>query len=730
MAKIQNFQDSTLFLTKSDDRQPVKPSSVALKAIAKAPLNMAIYDDNGLPHEVLGHVINLIRQSYQTYQNQWSWIVDLNDKADTMYWMEMKECRMPELTRAKVSASVFHRVVRRLADGAYLATFSEEMPVKFFPDIGIFDSPEEKQGKAVIADGLNRIALYYMKKSDLKNKAKKSFLNVYKYGNHIVYVPYEYEVSKKRSYQTHDMNEMVSASDGSVVYKHSNSGEISNQPHPPEMFEVEQDVVTKDWVGYYPVDIDKIMLDNRIEDVDRQSVLFWRSDINGPELFAQAKTGIFKNIEMISRLQQFQIYNWQNQAANDRITNAGKTTTDSFSSEMYEHWQVWMLLPKIETKVNSKGEVTDMTWDQNAERIRYVVDIIGDVAGNSVITRFSESPYWGNGVPFISAHSHEDDSGWYHRGLVALLEDNMLQEQVAKGQLMDNRALMMFRPMIRRVGMVKNKDMRITHNTVFDVLQPDALKWMEIPDFTANLNNSITFLKTDSESIAQVPPFFLGEALGGRTSATEFASIRDQSSAPALNDIKNLNMQIMGAWMKKVKEYIPQFLDRKVAVEVAGDNGQQMLVELQAEDFKADMSVEEYAVQEFQNKATMQQIMINLVQVVGNPVFAPYIMTAGFLERFFQQFNSIFPNPEEIIRKDPEVIAQIQAYLHQTAMQQIAEQGGVPPVNSPQALAQGGGQPQGNGVPPGIQGMPIALRAQNQPDAHAMMSTGGQARGM
>lgn len=709
------FADKTLFLSKDTDREDVKPSSVALKAIAKAPLNMAIYDDGGMLHPVADHVLQVARNFYMGYQNQWNPLLEKWKSADNMYWMNQPSTKMPELTRAKISASVFHRVVRRLADGAYLATFSEDMPIKFFPDIGIFDAPSEKKKKSVIAEALNRLLLFYMKKADVKMKAKRSFNFVYRYGNHIIYTPWEYSVEKKRGYQTVDHNQPIKASDGNTVFKHSRTGEVSNYPHNPEMYEVEQDAVTKDGVGYYPLNIDQIFLDNRIEEIDRQSCILWRSDMTRPEIWGQAKAGIFKNIDKITQQQGFQQYNWQNFAELQRIVDAGKTTTDSFNSEMYEHWQVWMMLPKISTTVNKKGEVTDMEWDQDAEPRRYVMDIAGDISGNSVMLRLSESPYWSNGVPFVSGHSHEDDSGWYHRGLIELLENNMIQEQVAKSQLMDNRSLMNFRPLIRQVGRVKNKDMRITHNTVFDVMSPDALKWMEIPDFTANLNNTLEYLKADSEAIAQTPPFFMGQAMGGRTSASEFATIRDQSSAPALNDIKNLNMQLIGGWAKKVKEYVPQFLDKDVAIEVAGPQGEEMLISVRAEDFKADLSVEEFAVQEFQNKSTMQQILINLVQVIANPSIAPFINQAGFLERLFQSFNSIFPNPEEIIRKDPQVMAMIQQYLSQN-----------PPAPQPQ------GPGSGMYMPPGIMGMPVSMKEMitpGQAEAQPQQAAMGAARG-
>lgn len=722
MSKI--VQSNNLFLTADPKKKDVEPSPLAAKAIAKAPPNLAFYDDKDQLHEVCAHVLRLAQQAYSAYQNQWSSLQEKWEKADEMYWMEQKESRLSELTRAKVSASVYHRVVRRLADGAYLASFTDDMPVKFFPDIGTFEPSNTKHRKAVVAEALNRWAQYCMRKTNMKEKSRKSFLNIYKYGNHIVYVPYDFKIEKRKRYEPRDVNKPFKNSLGEISFEHSDTGDISNQPHPPILEEVEYDHIVSDEVGFHPQDIDRCFLDNTIDDLDRQTFFFWRSDITRPELWEEAKAGKFMNINRISQLQQFQQYNWQNQAQNQRITDSGKTATDSYQSEKYERWQVWILMPKLKLKYNKKGEVADYEWDQDGEPRRYVLDVVGDIGNNScIVVRFSESPYWGNGIPFISAHSHEDDSGWWHRGLQELLEDNMIQEQTAKGQLMDNRTMRTFMPTIRLVGRVKNKDMRITHNTTFDVTSPDAIQFMQIPDITGNIENSLRYLKDDSEAVAQTPPFFMGENLGSRTSATEFASIRDQSSAPALNDIKKINMQICGGYMRKLKEYAPQFLDKDVAVQVDGAQGAEALtIMVGPDEFNADMMIEEVSVQEFENKTTARQILLNLVQVVVNPVFAPFLNVGGLLYKILKSFSTIFPNPEEILNTDSDAMELMRKYLAQNPIpEQAAGNQQVPMLGGQPLNPNSGSQP--------INVVPIPENHQGNFEAGPLAALAGQTGG-
>ncbi len=338
-----------------------------------------------------------------------------------------------------------------------------------------------------------------------------------------------------------------------------------------------------------------------------------------------------------------------------------------------------------------------------------------------------------NGIPFIAAHSHEDDCGFYHRGLQELLEDNMIQEQTAKGQLMDCRTLLNFRPLVRLQGRVKNKDMKISHNTVFDVTDMNAIKQLEVSDLTGTISQSLQFLTQESQQLSQTPPFMLGEGLGSRTSATEFAAIRDQSSAPALNDIKNLNMQFSGGYMRKLKEYATQFFDHDVTVPFTtnGAQGEEAMVTIKPEDFNMDMHIEDVSIQEFENKATMRTILLNLGQFIVSPAVAPFINMAGFLTRLFKSFSTAFPNPDEIMNKDPQVMALMQLYLSQKpppggpAADQSVPRGAMP-------TPQPGGPPQ-IGAPVGLQNpSAVALRHSliGYQEGQTAAAAGGQNQGL
>jgi len=664
----EGVDNKDLFLTEDKGRKPVEPLPSALKAKAKAPANLAIYDDNGNLHPVVEHVLKLSRSAYSAYYNQRSALEEKWKLADEMYWMGLKDHRLSELTRAKVSASVFHRVVRRNQDGAYLATFTSDMPVKFAPSIGIFEDSEQKRRKAIVAEALNRVAECHMRKTDLKGKAYSAYHSLYKNGNCIAYVPYDFEVEKKKRWVTVDVSIPVSTEDGSLKYQNADTGEISDSPFPPKLVEEEYDYVCKDETGFHNIPLKDCYLDSRIKELNRQTCFLHRSDITRVEIWTQGESGKYKNIERITELQKFQLFGQDSGFENQVRSDAGQTVVDSMNSEMYERWMSWIMLPMIRVKHNKKGEAIDLEWDQNGKPRRYLMEVIGGLMGNNVVVRFQESPYWSNNIPYLGAHSHEDNIGFYGRGLVNLLEDNYIQETVAKGQLMDNRTLMLFRPMKRIVGRCKTKDMKIVPGKVFDLTSQEGLQEMAYSDFTGTISNTLSYLEEDSEKTAQTPPFTLGENMGSRTSATEFAAIRDSSSAPALNDIKRINMMLAGQYLKKVKEYAPQFLDQDVLIELMGDDGREAIAIIKADDFNADMYVEEVSVQEFENKATMRQMLTNLVQTVTNPIFAPFLNVPGLLSRIFQTFSSVFPNPEEIINKDPNIQLALDQYKSQKTL--------------------------------------------------------------
>lgn len=704
---------NSLFLIADKDRKEPEVSPQAIRAKTRAAPNLALYDDRDLPHPVLAHVIKLAQQAYSAYNDQRSAMQERWDLADDMYWMEQKEHRMPELTLAKVSSSIFHQATRRLTDGAYVATYSDPdgMPVKFMPQINVFEPSDSKQRKALIAQGLNRVALQSMRKTHFREKAYKSYYRIYKYANHIAYVPYDFQIEKRKRWQTIDPNEVVAGGEA-PIFRHKLTGEESLMPHEPVAHEVEYDQIIKDEVGFYPLNIEDCWLDDRIEDLNRQTVFLQRSDITRPEIWAEARAGKFQNVRFITDLQQFQLYGNDQQIYNERKQNAEKITTDSIYSEVYERWKCWMLLPRIKVTQNKKGDVTDLKWDQNGEERRYLVEGIGNLNDKMVTVRFCESPYWSNGIPYIDAHSHNDDSGFYVRGMTEILDDNMLQEQVAKGQLMDNRTLMNRRPLIRMMGRVKNKDCKIGFNTVFDVSERGALEQMQMTDLTGNIKATLDYLRDDSEKLAQTPKFFLGEAAGSRTSATEFSSLRDQGSAPAMNDIAVLNMQLAGGYFRKIKEYAPQFLDKNVFVEDA--TGQP--VEISPDEFEMDMMIQEVSVQSFDNRQTTRQIFINMVSgVLNSPMFAGIANPVGVFEKLFSMFPEITPNPEELLIKNDVTKQLLIEYQQQKAAEQKAA------VNP----GQGGAQPQ-QGEPPNpfVQAL-TAGRAEAQPIQAAMGAAGG-----
>lgn len=704
------------WLRQDTDPAEAPPSPVAVGARAAAPVNLALYDGDS-PNETVEHVRRMIRRSYSALQIQRVALMERWEKADGFYWQQQKEHRMPELTRAKVSASIFYQAVRRLSNGANIATFpsgADKLPVKAIPRANPYEGGEGKQKKALLAEAVNQFAIYSMAKAGIENKRSDAYYRVFKYGNLICYVPWDYEVEKRKRYEPFNPNDVVTGDSGVATYVHKETGETSPQPYPQELREVEYDYVCKDHVGFYPLPIENVWLDDNIDDIDRQPAVLWRSSVTRDEIWRMAKAGLWTNVDKISETNAYQFFNEQSQITQQRRADAGKSTASQEQTELYERWQCWMVLPRLEVKKNSKGEVTYLDWDQNAEPRRYLVEMVGNINEMSaVVVRFCESPYWGNGVPFIKASSHDDDVGFYHRGLTELLDDNMVQEQVAKGQLMDNRTLQNFRPMKRMIGRVRNKDMRITANTVFDVTHEGALTQLDIRDITQTILPSLQYIRDDSEKIAQTPKFMLGDAMGSRTSATEASMIRDSSSAPALNDVKCLNLQLWGGYMKKLMEYLPQFLSNDIA---AGN------LKITPDEFNdLDFQVQEVATTEFENKQMAQQILINLATVVQSPMFAGIINPAAFFTKLCAQFPSVFANPEELLIKAPAVGLLLKEW--QTQQLQAQEQ------------AQPGAQPPSPVAPSGAPTPQTAIGQGLAPDAgmatgDSLAALGGQAGGM
>lgn len=726
-----------------DERKPVELLESGVKAIAKSQPNLAIYDKDGQPHEVLKAIMDLAQNAKYTFE--YGRTAMYNEKwkqMDNFYWMEEKQSRLPELTRAKVCGSSYYRVVRRLQDGAFIATFgTDDLPVKFEPLIDPKDASDIKEIKAIKAQAVNKCAADYFQKERIKQdptKAKRAYHQLFKYGNVIIYTPWLYETGKRYTYEDENVNEPFVEQDGRVRHRHGKTGEISDSPFPPESKVVEKEVIVKDSVGFFPLPITNVWLDDRIEDINRQTYLLWRSDITRAEIFAQAQNGNFKNVEWINEQHKWQLFGYDSYMENDLRNDAHKDSTQSLASEIYERWQCWMMLPKIEVKLNKKGEAVDLVWDQNAEPRRYLLEVVGSINQPCVAVNFRESPYWSNNVPFIMAHSHDDVSMAYHRGIFELLQDNMTQESVAKGQLMDNRTLMNYRPMTWLKGRVMAKNGNITHNTVFHVTSQDAIRQLDISDITGTIHTSLDYLRDESESIGQTPKFMMGEAAGSRTSATEIASIRDMSTSPTLADNKSINMQIFGGYMQKILEYLPQFEEDQVALAL---EGQEMLVDTGKIE-QSDVILKEVAIQEYDNKITQRQLLLNLAQTfAGNPMFQGIINPAGFFCVLMAKYPELIDNPESLLIKSPQVqqaLLEWQASWKQSENEKMltAEEKMENAAEEPVGMNMGKMPEEAEGVQlpgpsiPGRPPLPAGSPNPYNPDGAAMAAVGGQTRGM
>jgi hypothetical protein len=685
------------WLTEEPGRKPVPASPLAAGARAAAPVNLAIYDGEE-PNEVVNRVLQMAQKSYAALQNQREALLERWEKADSFYWMAQKEHRMPELTRAKVSASIFYQAVRRLANGANVATFptgSDKLPVKAVVKANPYDLTEKRAEKAKKAEAVNQFALFCFQKADIETKRSGCYTSTYKYANFLAYTPWDFEIERRKRWEPANPNRPMVGEDGQTLYVHADTGETSATPHGIELREVEYDYVCKDSVGFYPLPIEDVWLDDNIADLDRQPSLLWRSSLTRAEIWKQAKAGLYANTDKITETHAYDYYSEQAQTTQQRRADAGKATASQEQTELYERWQCWMLLPRIEVKKRADGTVRSLAWDQNAEPRRYLLEVVGNVNERPVIVRLCESPYWDNGVPFIDAHSHDDDCGFYRRGLTELLDDNMVQEQVAKGQLMDNRTLMSFRPLVRQIGRVRNKSLKITHNTVFDVTHPDAIKQLDVRDNTATILPSIQYIRDDSEKVANTPKFMLGDAMGGRTTASEFASIRDSSAAPSLNDYKQLNLQIWGRYLKKIMAYMPQFLSNDIS---AGD------LHFTPDEFNdLDFDVEEVATNEFENRMAAQQVVISLVGALQSPMFVGIVNPVSTAVKIFSQFPAVFPNPEELIVKNPATAALLAEWRNQAmAVQKAVAPGAAPSAgpDSPPTVTPGAPNLAPSGGPP------------------------------
>jgi len=465
------------------------------------------------------------------------------EKNDEMYRVK-PDASKDDVHRANESTGVFHVSVNQLVSMAFKFLTDNVQNYKYGYK-GVVDDEVQNIARKQNADILTKLFHKALSTNKFKKNLKRILHNVYKNGNGFVGVPWEKRVVD-------------------MVYRDKDSGERKTK-------EVEKNNLP----GMEFIPIDRIWLDENIDEIDDQPAIFIRHPISWSSLLVDSKKNkvrLFKGEDGEDGFKnRFEKYKDSfsstefNTAKSDRMDNADRPMQDR-TSEFYQHWIIWALLP-IDKKTGK--------WDKDGEDVRCRVRILGTPEGCEVIEiRANVFP---DGVPILVTHQTEDDVGMYHISLGEKVKSYFDQICTAVNQLIDNRSKNCRRPIIVDPMRVTNIDAwDFGHSNVLNVTGDvtTAFKEAQLTDMTSAIVPTIQYCELKVREIMNTIDAVMGQAMGGRTSASEYMGAKASATTPIFSDMASIEDDIIGGYMRKFAQYVHTFMTLEDIISQVGKTGE------------------------------------------------------------------------------------------------------------------------------------------------------------
>ena len=324
---------------------------------------------------------------------------------------------------------------------------------------------------------------------------------------------------------------------------------------------VDEEVVLQDCPSLKAHDLKDVLFDTTLDDIRCSAVLE-----HGPlilnDLYSQQEQGQIMNV---GKIRPSHLYNSEPSESNvkdDRHQAADESIPTDEVNGTVDLWHGWLRLPISEKgKWDTTKQLAEMCWVTFAGKV--------DDA-SSVCLRILRKPYNHGGHPYHLIHSHPDDKGPVHDGLAEKIKYLSWESQVNLNQYIDGKDLLIRSPMVLQ-GQVLSGDLKFqSSNKAIRLAFGSTLTKMNIPDASGTTLQMDERLQDKMDKVAQTNKPFLGEALGGRTSATESKNVHDQAIKPGLKKVGYFAEQLF-PWLWEMDAALwEQFGDPKRQIRILG----------------------------------------------------------------------------------------------------------------------------------------------------------------
>lgn len=512
--------------------------------------------------------------------------------------------------RAQTGSTLFYRQVNQLASQGVSVMMSRDVPLKYVP-ISTEDVSGSSEDSRMIANQLNTLIKWTIKKDRFNLKAINFWHQIYKYGN----IPVSIQMIRKL--ETRTVRDNIYAS---IPNPDGSSGVPVLTGHNYR----EEEFVTENYPSISLIPIENLYADMNIGNIQDQNCVIVESLKNKSQIFSEIRTGNYRDLtkELTDK------FLWDgvagSQVRKDRKDNLNQTTTDETMSGQYLIRDIFMRCP-----------INGSSWDaEGSEPLLYFGTVIGNDMKSGLLAGLERNKDPNDRIPIEMIHClPDDDNNLYHISPAEIVRSNYSVECTIKNQMIDNGTLVLSPPLVVLEGGHDVTDFTFKRNAVWQVRQPNAITSLEVRDITQSMPQFLEYIKADNNQALGTDKPFMGESFGARTSALESSNIYRNSIQPHLIRVRFILDQLLGFCGMNWKDYWQNF---SVPGQVVAITDQEEQTTIYPERLHGEFDIEVDIVDEFEDDVVTQNRINEAMKLIAmSPEFAKRCNITELLRQWF-----------------------------------------------------------------------------------------------
>ena len=548
--------------------------------------------DDAVSKVVLTRTANYFRKYEQHLSEHWDEVLSKADLIYRCYRSDTeRDTAQTDDTEADTGCALGFVMVRVLASQIASIALSKEDPFKYIP-VNSEDAAYKAETGELMARQYNLCDRYAREQEGFEHKFIDAVWKLVKYEN----IPIAFHMIRKKAERTFRVPTFDS--EGNVV-----------------KYEIQtREVFTANYPTWDVIPPENFMTDKHGDDLEKKPCVIVRDFCTRDDLLEGKRSGEYVNIDKIKASHIYVGDRGMIHAADDRQANANLTAADDDEdTATYERYHSWLRLP-----INQKTGKLD-----HKERPRwYWSQIIGSPdQSDPVLISCIRNPDPDDELPYMMWHHLPDDGDMlYHMGMMQAIESDIDEAVTTKNQAIDQKSVMVRRPLIAVEGEVYEDDLTFSQDKVFHVANKDSISDFTMQNVFPDTVNALDRIESDLRRASSTDKPIVGEALGQRTSATESQHIYEQALKPQLILMKYTLNQFFQKLGRKRMRYWQRFALPQQIVEISGAHERQSI---KPADLYGEYDVRVEVVYDFEETiAVIQGLQYAISQMVANPQIA------------------------------------------------------------------------------------------------------------